>query len=97
MPFSAGAERRPRGIRSVAGRWNALLVATGDVDGEELRAGIPPGIPEDNDDAAIGGERRSFVVKAFGQYALAAAIGPHDANGEFAGADLGEGDVVTAW
>ena len=39
---------------------------------------------------------RPFIVEAFGQDALARAVGPHHADGELAAGLLGEGDEVAA-
>src|SRR5512144_1449835 len=53
-------------------------------------------LAKEGEDAAVGRPGRPFDQEARGQHALAAAIGPHDANAEAAAADLGEGDPVAA-
>src|SRR3954469_4707827 len=89
-----GEQRRPGGIGCEGRRRHALLVAAGDVHGEQRRPAAAAGVAEEHDDPTVRAESRAFIVKAFGQDALARAVRLHDADGEFAAADLGEGDVV---
>src|SRR5471030_2512194 len=51
---------------------------------------------EVHQDPPVGRPGRAFDQVAVGQHALATAIGPHDADPEAAGHDLGEGDIIAA-
>src|SRR5207342_3260225 len=62
----------------------------------ERRAGVAARIPKKHQHPAVGREGRAFVMKPFGQDALAGAIRLHDANSEIAAAELGKGDDVAA-
>src|SRR5258708_8303097 len=77
-----------------ARRWNALLVASGNIHGEQRRPAIATGIAEEHQDATVRREGRSFVVESGGENPLARAVRLHDADGKLSAALFGEGDVL---
>ncbi|ENN87294.1 hypothetical protein RHSP_25736 [Rhizobium freirei PRF 81] len=89
-------KRRPCRVGSKARRRDFLLVISGQVDGEELRATGAGRLAEEHDDAAVRSPGRTFVVEAGRQQALAGTIRLHHADGETATGLLGEGDEIAA-
>src|SRR3979490_11215 len=85
-------QRRPCGIGSEARRRDPLFVASGEIDGVERGTRGAARIAEEHDHATVRGEGRPLVVEAFGQDALAGAVGLDDADRETAAALLGERD-----
>src|SRR4030081_4023778 len=69
-------QRRPCGVRSEARRRDPLFVASGEIDGVERGTRGAARIAEEHDHATVRGEGRPLVVIAFGQDALAGAVGP---------------------
>src|SRR5258706_15670442 len=89
-------QRGPRRIGREAGCWNPLLVASGNVHGEQRRSAIAAGIAKEHQDAAIRRKGRSLVVESARENPLARTVGFHDADGKLSGTLFGEGDVVAA-
>src|SRR5437868_9027544 len=60
-------QRRPGRIRRIAGRWDSLLVAAGEIDREQLGSAVAARIAEEHEDAAVRRPGRSLVVKTLGK------------------------------
>src|SRR5207253_8788955 len=93
VPIS-GQQGRPRRIGREAGGWNPLLVASGNVHGEQRRSAVAAGVAEEHQNAAVRRKGRSLVVESARENPLARTIGFHDADGKLSGTLFGEGDVV---
>src|SRR5262249_18700185 len=76
-------------------------VASGDVDGPDLRTGSRPAATRlqrtcEHDDTAVRCPGRPLILPAMRQQALARAVRPHHPDPEIARRDLGEGDQIAA-
>src|SRR5215469_1255387 len=89
-------ERRPSRIGREARGRGSLLIAAGDVDGEQSGPRTAARIAKEHDHAPVRRPGRALVVEALGQEPLAPPVGLHDADRKLALILLGEGDVVTA-